>query len=110
MRIDIRQLEFIDKTLRDILVWLEKDTGLEFTITSIYRIGDAGVHGTLPVRGVDLRMRSQAIGLEIINKINSVWAYDPSRIGLKCAVLHGKGSNLHIHLQTHPRTALYQAV
>ena len=48
MRIDVSQLEFIDKNLRLILLDIEKSTGVEFTITSLYRIGDVGVHGSLP--------------------------------------------------------------
>ena len=35
MKVDIKQLMFVDKGLRNILVWLEKKTGLEFTITSL---------------------------------------------------------------------------
>ena len=104
MRIDIAQLEYIDKTLRDLLVWLEADTGLEFTITSQYRMDDDGVHGALPLRGTDLRMRSLEHGESIVRLINSKWIYDPKRLAFRCAILHGKGSNLHIHLQTHPNT------
>ena len=52
MRIDISQLGFLDGRLREILVWLERDTGQEYTITSLYRPGDNGVHGQIPVRGV----------------------------------------------------------
>jgi len=58
MKINIGQLEFIDKTLRHILVELEHQVGVEFIITSLYRIGDNGVHGTLPLRGIDLRSRN----------------------------------------------------
>ena len=104
MRIDIRQLEFIDKRLRNLVVWLEKETGLEFTITSLYRIDDSGVHGTLPLRGIDLRMRDEATGGMIESLVNCYWIYDPARIGKKCCFLHGKGSNLHLHLQVHKNT------
>jgi hypothetical protein len=104
MRIDIGQLEFIDKTLRDILVWLERETGLEYTITSLYRIGDTGVHGTLPLRGADLRMRNSRVGKEIRRMINELWTYDPDRPVKRCAILHGVGGNLHLHVQVHPNT------
>lgn len=106
MKIDVAQLEFIDSKLREILVFMEKQTGLEFTITSIYRINDLGVHGTLPVRGVDLRCRDKGVGGGVEARINNVWLYDPSRPSLKCAKLHGLGSNLHIHIQVHPNTRL----
>ena len=104
MKIDIAQLEFVDRNLRSIIVWLEKQTGLEFTGTSLYRIGDSGVHGQLPVRGCDLRIRNENIGKAIEQEINNAWEYDPNRPDKKCAFLHGSGSNLHLHLQVHPNT------
>ena len=104
MKIDIGQLEFIDKTARAIVTDLETETGLEFTVTSLYRIGDGGVHGALPVRGVDLRMRNFIIGRSIVALVNSRWRYDPQRINMVCAVLHGEDSHMHIHIQSHPNT------
>ena len=104
MKIDISQLEFVDQTLRNILVWIEKETGLEFTITSLYRIGDTGVHGQLPVRGCDLRMRDARAGREIEKMINQTWYYDPTRPEKTCCLLHGDGSNMHLHVQVHPNT------
>lgn len=104
MKLDIGQLEFIDKDLRNIVVWIEEQTGFEFTGTSLYRIGDNGVHGQLPLRGVDLRMRNRKIGEAVEAEINKAWEYDPNRPNKKCAFLHGDGANLHIHLQTHPNT------
>lgn len=104
MKIDIKQLEFIDEKLRTMADWLEKETGFEFTITSIYRIDDDGVHGTLPVRGIDLRCRSKEIGISIEALINKFWIYDPERLCKKCCFLHGNGSNLHFHLQVHSNT------
>ena len=104
MRIDTDQLEFIDGKLRKILSWVEDTTGLEFTITSLYRIGDKGVHGSLPLRGTDLRCRNMQVGTMVESLINSHWQYDSSRPTMKCAVLHGSGSNLHIHVQVHPKT------
>lgn len=106
MRIDINQLEFIHKKLRAICDFVEEATGIEFTITSIYRIDDEGVHGQLPVRGIDLRMRSISVGKTIEHLVNNNFTYDPSRPEMKCAILHGKGSGLHIHLQVHPNTEM----
>jgi hypothetical protein len=104
MKIDIGQLEFIDPKLREMAKWIEKKTGLEFTITSIYRIGDDGVHGVLPVRGIDLRCRNLEIGISIEALINKSWVYDQSRLSKKCCYLHGNESNLHFHLQVHSKT------
>ena len=104
MNIDIIQLEFIDSRLRTILVDLEENTGFEFTVTSLYRIDDDGVHGQLPLRGTDLRMRSIVAGEIMETLVNDEWIYDPSRPDMKCAVLHGEGANLHLHVQVHPNT------
>ena len=104
MKIDSIQLEFIDYNLRQLAVAVENAIGVEFTVTSIYRDGDTGVHGTMPVRGLDWRMRNIAVGKEVADLINSVCQYDPTRPELKCAVLHGRGSNLHLHLQVHPNS------
>lgn len=104
MRIDIDQLEFIDPKLREMALWVEKETGLEFTVTSLYRINDDGVHGQLPLRGLDFRCRNLETGITLEALINKFWKYDPGRMGLKCCLLHGEGSNLHFHLQVHPNT------
>ena len=102
--IDFGQLKFVDKKLRKLVAWLQETTGQTYTITSLYRIGDTGVHGQLPVRGVDLRCRNREIGKKIEQLINLVWIYDKHRPGKRCAFLHGTGANLHLHLQVHPKT------
>jgi len=104
MKIDIGQLEFIHSTLRDVLRWVEIETGLEFTITSIFRMDDTGVHGQMPVRGIDLRMRDEVSGKCIEKFINDNWSYDPNRPNLKCCLLHGGGFSLHLHVQVHQHT------
>jgi hypothetical protein len=106
VKIDIAQLNFIDRTLRDILVFIEKETGLEPVITSLYRENSPGVHGSMPLRGTDIRVRNYAIGEEIEGLVNGKWLYDHSRPSKTCAILHGIGSNLHLHLQVHPNTAV----
>lgn len=104
MRIDISNLEFIDKKLRKMATDAEKCIGVEFIITSLYRINDTGVHGQLPLRGIDFRMKNEEIGKQIVDYINSKWKYDPARPDLKCAILHNVGQGLHIHLQVHTNT------
>lgn len=104
MQIDIKQLEFIHPKLRELVMWLEEDTGLVLTITSLYRVGDEGLHGTLPLRAIDLRMRNEAVGCVITSLINISWTYDPARFTKNCAILHGDGSNMHLHLQVHDDT------
>ena len=104
MKTDFRQLRFLHPILRRVLGWVEDETGVEFTETSSFRIGDSGVHGQLPVRGYDLRMRSEVIGKCIVKFINDAWTYDFKRPALRVAILHGKGSNMHIHIQVHKNT------
>ena len=104
MKIDIGQLEFIDQKLRNVLMWIESTFGVEPIITSLYRIGDNGVHGTLPLRGTDIRTRNKGVGEAMEKEINDKWVYDPERTDKKVAFLHGLGANLHLHIQVHPNT------
>lgn len=104
MKIDVIQIKAYDYTLRSLLSWLEAETGFEFTITSPNRPGDKGVHGTNPLRGMDLRCRRLLVGQAIAELVNDNWLYDPTRPTKHCAFLHGKGSNLHLHIQVHPNT------
>ena len=104
MQIDIRDLKFIDQTLRTISTEFEDETGLTLTITSEYRIGDKGVHGQLPLRGIDYRMKNMEIGKVIEKVINEKWCYDPARPHKKVAVFHDVGKGIHLHVQSHPNT------
>lgn len=101
--IDIRQLDFIHHTLRQLLGDIEAEFGVQ-VITSLYRMGDTGVHGTLPLRGADLRCRNNGLGLLIAKWVNERWQYDPARPELKTAIAHSKDTGFHIHLQVHPKT------
>lgn len=101
--IDVYQLEFIHRALRDVLKDIENEFGSQ-TITSLYRIGDDGVHGQLPLRGTDLRCRDKEHGKMVVDWVNEKWSYDPARPDSKVAIAHGAGSNYHIHLQVHPST------
>ena len=104
MEIKIWDLEFIDLTLRTLATEFEDDTGLKLSITSLYRIGDNGVHGQLPLRGIDVSMKDVDIGKIVEKKINEKWAYDPDRPNMKCAIFHDVGQGIHLHLQSHPNT------
>lgn len=73
-------------------------------ITSAYRPGDNGVHGTWPVRGLDVRCRSAGLGQALEDLINSRWQYDPKRPELKVAIYHDVGSGPHLHIQVHKNT------
>jgi hypothetical protein len=98
-------MQFIDGHLRSIAVSIENHFGVEFIATSLYRIGDDGVHGTIPVRGLDLRCKDQEFGDLVAEFVNAKWEYDPQRPQKVCCKCHKtKGGALHLHLQTHPNT------
>lgn len=104
VKIAYDQLDFIDERLRELMEWVEERWPGEPVVTSLFRPGDPGVHGTIPLRGVDLRMRDSIKGLELAQMINAVWVYDPDRPHMKCAIFHDVGQGMHMHLQVHPRT------
>lgn len=88
--------KFIDSVLRGIDVQKK----YEPVITSGHRGGDAGVHGTFPSRGVDLRCRNKLFGKTVELYINDRWCYDTDRPHKGVALYHKK----HLHLQVHPNT------
>ena len=104
MKIDIMQLEFIDKNLRLIATEAGTHFGVEFAITSLYRISDNGVHGTLPLRGLDMRCKDKDLGLLVSKHINSRWIYDSKRPRKVCCVFHDAGSGFHLHIQVCNKT------
>lgn len=73
--------------------------------TSVYRPGDDGVHGTMPVRGIDRRCREAAMGNALKQHIDRNWRYDPDRPDMSCAKFHRCTEwGWHLHLQCHPNT------
>lgn len=69
------------------------------TITSAYRKGEKGIHGTNPCRAVDIRSRCFPNPYAIEADINGHWTYDPQRPAKNCALYHDVGQGPHIHLQ-----------
>lgn len=104
VELDLAQLDFVEPLLRRIVLETQAAYGVRFIVTSIYRPGDKGVHGTLPVRGVDVRMRDLEVGELIEEQVNRKWQYDPRRPSLEVCEGHGEGANYHLHFQVHPNT------
>ncbi len=77
-------------------------------ITSAFRLGDSGVHGTVPGRGMDIRSWIYIFSSRVVKAVNAQWIYDPRRPKKQCAILHKNrgGRGKHIHLQVHRRTEL----
>jgi hypothetical protein len=110
MKIDYPQLEFLHPLLRELMEEAERMiyfmTGKEAVVTSLYRIDDNGVHGTLPLRACDLRCRDAAIGENIAAELNGRWTYDPMRPEMASVIFHDVGRGAHLHLQVHPRSVI----
>ena len=104
MKIDLAQLEFINPLLRKIVIAEEKQFHDEWVITSLYRINDSGVHGQLPLRGIDVRCTDSEKGKYIEDSVNSRWSYDPNRPWMKVCMFHDVGQGEHLHFQVHHNT------
>ena len=104
MKIDYKYLDFIDSKLKLLMDDYETFFGTEQTITSLYRIGDSGVHGQLPVRGADMRCRQDIVGYAVEQYMNERWVYDDSRPSMNVCIYHDTGRGKHIHLQVSNNT------
>jgi len=106
MEIKIKNLEILNiyPILREIYNDLRREFPNLDLITSAYRPGDTGVHGQMPVRGIDIRCRDNNLGGAVEKYLNYNWEYDSLRPGMVVALYHNAGSGYHIHLQCHPRT------
>ncbi len=102
MKVDLRQLGFINDLLKSIVLDAEHHFNVEFTLTSIYRPGGTGVHSTLPVRGIDISCPDEAAGIAVVKYINSKYQYDYDRVHKSVCIWHGKPK--HLHFQVHPNS------
>ncbi|KKM14521.1 hypothetical protein LCGC14_1705280 [marine sediment metagenome] len=93
-------------SLMDVVEWVYEEHDQNLVITSGFRKGDPGVHGQIPLRGLDIRSRVYSDPDRPCRLINDRWEYDWKRPEKKVASLHGEGDEIHIHLKVHPRTRL----
>ena len=101
--IDLIDLEFIDKKLRDIMADVRAEFGM-LTITSLYRMKDKSVHGTLPLRAIDVRCRNHDVGKVIEKWTNKNYVYDKKRPEMNVCLYHNAGQGWHLHFQVHENT------
>ncbi len=98
----------VDARLSDIILWIADKYGVFFTETYRPKQHANDLHGTVPLRAIDLRSWAYNGGVERAKKIekdiNEVWEYDPQRVRKKVAILHDTGKGIHFHIQSHPRT------
>ena len=94
--------------LTRLLLWLY-DEHIELIVTSAYRdkkiyANDPGIHGTNPLRAIDLRSWIMPDPEAKAEGINEHWIYDSDRPSLKVCVYHNVGQGDHFHLQVHDNT------
>jgi len=94
----------LKELVKDVEDMLKAITGTEPTLTSDYRPGDKGVHGTIPLRGADVRCHDQHVGEKVAGKMNQQWEYDHARRWMVCVIFHDVGQGAHLHCQVHPNT------
>lgn len=78
-------------------------------VTSLFREpveGESGVHGTVPLRAVDLSVSglTEAQVSQFEADCNKAWIYDPERPEMRVCIRHDVGRGDHFHLQVHDRT------
>ena len=91
-----------------IITELAKEFGIMITESYREKQHPNDLHGTQPVRALDLRSwaySSEAEAYEIMQWVNQRWAYDFTRLHMQAAIIHktNKGA-LHFHIQVHPNT------
>lgn len=98
--------------LIEVLLWVSHLKKMEIVVTSDFREkpihdNDPGIHGTNPLRAIDLRswiIRNPEL---VAEKINKAWIYDPNRLKFKVCVYHDIGQGHHFHLQVCNNTKLH---
>ena len=92
--------------LAEIIMMVAGKYGLVMTESYRPQRNRNDLHGTDPVRAVDLRTWCYPAGKaeEIRDEINRLWVYDPKRPSKNVAIIHDAGAGVHFHIQVHPNT------
>jgi len=92
--------------LIDIIIFIARKYGIVMTESFREKRHMNDLHGTQPVRAVDLRTwcYPDSLMYRIFHRINQLWIYDPNRPDKDVAVVHDAGSGTHAHIQVHPNT------
>ena len=110
--IEIKNPEVLDSLLgwlyhhklRKLMLWTAKRFRIFITEGHREKRHPNDLHGTLPIRAIDIRTRIYSDPQKIADEINENWIYDPKRPHMKCAVYGDQNHLDHIHLQVHPTT------
>ena len=96
-----------DPLLINIISDISKNHGIRITESYRSKKDMHDLHGTQPVRAVDADLfgyGSEKIGFELVNWINSRWAYDPHSTNKSTVASVRNNGGLHIHIQTCQQT------
>lgn len=112
MKIEIKDKKVLsalmNRLYHPILIDIVSDVADKFgiVITEAYRDQKHpnDLHGTYPVRAIDLRSWIYELPEIVENYINNKWIYDPKRSAMKVAILHDSGQGVHFHIQVYPNT------
>lgn len=102
--VDIRQISFFHYLLTELLSDLYDYAGPQM-MTGLWGTWGSGVHGTIPLRAVDIGSLDHETGVRLQDYLNSRWEYDPKRPGMNVALWHNAGRGWHLHIQSHPNTS-----
>ncbi len=96
-----------DRKLIMVLLWWMKEFG-SMTVTEGWRKQrhPHDLHGTSPVRAIDLRSWTHPNAQMLANTANTYWRYDPNRPTKQVCVYHDSGEGEHFHIQVHPNTIM----
>jgi hypothetical protein len=96
-----------DPILIQIILWVAKNYGLRMSESYREKQHMNDLHGTQPVRAIDLSywVYTPETASLISNEINNAWIYDPGRPTMLVSLIHkvAKGQ-LHFHLQVSHKT------
>ena len=93
--------------LVSIILSIAKDYGI--IITESYRVKKHinDLHGTQPIRAIDLRSWAYPgkTAYKVSNNINHTWEYDRARPEKLCCLIHETNrGGIHMHIQVSPAT------
>ena len=96
-----------DPILIQIILWVAKNYGLRMSESYREKQHMNDLHGTQPVRAIDLSywVYTPETANKISNEINNAWIYDPDRPTKLVSLIHKTSKGvLHFHIQTSHKT------
>jgi hypothetical protein len=91
-----------------IVLEIAKEFGIFFTESYRKKRHRNDLHGTIPVRAIDIRswIYPDKFAYDIMSWINRRWIYDPDRPKMVVAMIHNSGKGIHFHIQICSKTII----